>query len=184
MANEGLTLRWYQPRRSLLHSVHQKTSPLFLAAEETQSADSMTAEYRSCSARRMPRRDHSAFLLSLEHTLCAQAENLFFFKNTPATIVAYFHGTSTACDIEIEDELLPPGETGMLQESTRKKNLDCVFFTKDKNSAQIYAGRAVSTFGGDPVVYKFEPSGAITCHNDQPGTTVFSASAARVLAEV
>jgi hypothetical protein len=113
--------------------------------------------------------------------LCVQAESSFSFKNYTTT-VAYFHGTSTACDIE--DELLPPGKTGILQESTRKKNLDRVFFTKDKNSAQIYAGRATSTFGGDPVVYKVEPSGEITCHNDQPGTTVFSASAARVLAEV
>jgi len=96
--------------------------------------------------------------------------------------VAYFHGTSTACNIE--DELLPPSKTGKLQESNRKKNLDRVFFTKDKGSAQIYAGRATSIFGGDPVVYKVEPSGEITCHNDQPGTTVFSALAARVLAEV
>ena len=50
----------------LLHSVQLKIPPLFSAAEETQSADSMTAEHRSCSACRMPRRGHTAFLLSLE----------------------------------------------------------------------------------------------------------------------
>ena len=56
-------------------------------------------------------------------------------------ILMYYHGTST--ELLIEHKLLPPDITGKIQEVGRKKNTNKVFFTKDKNSAKIYAGRSV-----------------------------------------
>lgn len=91
----------------------------------------------------------------------------------------YYHGTSTA--LGIEGELLPPSRTERLSEVGRKKNLDKVFFTRDKGSAEIYAKKAVKQFGGEPVIYIIEPVGNITVLQDTPGTTVFMADSANVV---
>ena len=64
----------------------------------------------------------------------------------------YYHGSSTAANIK--HMLLPPVQSGVISETTRKKNLDRVFFTKDKKLASIYAGRACRAYGGKPVVYR------------------------------
>lgn len=90
----------------------------------------------------------------------------------------YYHGTSTAVGINFR--LLPPAMTGVLEEVGRKKALDRVFFTADRRSADIYAGRAVARFGGQPVVYRVIPAGAVECHNGTPGTSVLSAPGAFV----
>jgi len=63
-----------------------------------------------------------------------------------------YHGTSTAIVAADEFRLLPPAQTGKLQEAGRKKRLDCVFATPDEGLARIYAGRAARRFGGHPVV--------------------------------
>jgi len=93
--------------------------------------------------------------------------------------MTFYHGTSSA--LEVGDVLLPPNETGQIQELGRKKNLDRVFFTTDKGSARIYAGRAVNRFGGTPVVLEVMPLGPVVCLSDRPGTSVYHASAARVV---
>lgn len=92
--------------------------------------------------------------------------------------MVYYHGTSSAVGIDFR--LLPPAETGVIEEVGRKKNLDRVFFTADRRSADVYAGRAVQRFGGRPVVYRVIPQGEVVCMNDTPGTSVFSALGAFV----
>lgn len=85
----------------------------------------------------------------------------------------FYHGSSTACGIE--HKLLPPEDSGFLQEEGRKKNLDKVFFTTDLGSARIYAGRAVNRFGGSPIIYRVIPMGEVTCLNDTVGSSVYYA---------
>lgn len=84
----------------------------------------------------------------------------------------FYHGTSTNCGIDFK--LMPPDETGKIQEIGRKKNLNKVFFTKDLSSAKIYAGRSVSVFGGKQVIYRVIPMGEIEVLNDNKGTSVYS----------
>ena len=84
----------------------------------------------------------------------------------------FYHGT--AIEMEEGDELLPPEKTGVISESGRKKNRDKVFFTKDKGSAKIYAGRAKKSLDKDQgFIYEVDPVGEVVCLNDNPGTTVF-----------
>ena len=83
----------------------------------------------------------------------------------------YYHGSSTACGIDYM--LIPPEDSGFLQEEGRKKNLDKVFFTTDLGSARIYAGRAVNRFGGSPVIYRVIPMGQVTCLTDVVGSSVY-----------
>ena len=83
----------------------------------------------------------------------------------------YYHGSSTACGIDYM--LLPPEDSGFLQEEGRKKNLDKVFFTTDLGSARIYAGRAVNRFGGSPVIYRVIPMGRVTCLTNVVGSSVY-----------
>lgn len=90
----------------------------------------------------------------------------------------FYHGTSSAVGITFR--LLPPAETGVMQEVGRKKALDRVFFTADRRSADVYAGRAVQRFGGRPVVYRVIPMGEVEVINTSPGTTVFSTTGAFV----
>jgi hypothetical protein len=67
--------------------------------------------------------------------------------------MAYYHGTSVSGLTEI----LPPVETNMLREDFRKKFLDCVFITPLKKSAEAYARKCATKFGGNPIVYEVEP---------------------------
>ena len=91
----------------------------------------------------------------------------------PIPIGPFYHGTSS--NVDIGDRLLPPHMTGTLSEVGRKKNLDLVFFTADKSSARVYAGRSVRKFGGDPVIYKVHPVGDIRVLNTDKGTSVYAA---------
>jgi hypothetical protein len=67
--------------------------------------------------------------------------------------MTYYHGTSIAGLTEI----LPPVDTAVLREDFRKKFLDCVFVTPLKKSAEAYARKCASKYGGTPVVYEVEP---------------------------
>lgn len=91
----------------------------------------------------------------------------------------FFHGTTT--ELGIKTAILPPLKTGRLSEYNRKKNLDKVFFTKDKNSALIYARKAVKQFGGNPVVYTIYPIGNITPIQTAQGTSVYMSDEAIVI---
>lgn len=97
-------------------------------------------------------------------------------------MTSFFHGSST--DLTPGDLVLPPSKTNKVSEKGRKKNLDVVFFTQDPRSALIYAGRAVQSLGGNPVVYEVEPVGDIKVLNSDRGTSVFYASYAKVLRRV
>lgn len=85
----------------------------------------------------------------------------------------FYHGTSTGAMKEGTYKLLPPSVTGTISEQGRKKNLDKVFFTKDKGLAQIYAGRAKNVFGGEPVVYRVIPMDKIETIDDRKGASVY-----------
>lgn len=91
----------------------------------------------------------------------------------------FFHGTTP--ELGIKEKILPPGQTGRLSESGRKKNLDKVFFTVDKSSALIYARKAVKRFGGNPVILTVEPVGDITPIHMKAGTSVLMADSAVVI---
>lgn len=94
----------------------------------------------------------------------------------------FYHGTSSA--LGITTTLLPPENSARLAELGRKRNLDKVFFTRDKRSANIYARKAVKRFGGKPVVLQIVPKGCIVVLQAAPGTTVFMADSAEVLQAV
>lgn len=67
--------------------------------------------------------------------------------------MTYYHGTSVSGLTEI----LPPVETHVLREDFRKKFLDCVFITPLKKSAEAYARKCATKFGGNPIVYEVKP---------------------------
>lgn len=91
----------------------------------------------------------------------------------------YYHGSSDAVLDPHGFRLLPPKETGNVQEKGRKKNLDRVFFTTDPESAEIYAGRAVQRFGGKPIVVRAIPAdNDVKALNTDPGTSVYHGSGA------
>ncbi len=78
--------------------------------------------------------------------------------------MTFYHGTST---IKKEDYLLlPPSETGIIQEVGRKKNLNKVFFTPDLGTANIYAGRSMNVNGGSKAIFRVIPMGEVTRIND------------------
>ncbi|MFZ1075281.1 MAG: hypothetical protein WAN50_02810 [Minisyncoccia bacterium] len=91
-----------------------------------------------------------------------------------------YHGTSSP---NLSREVLPPDVTQIISERGRKKNLDKVFFTKEPKSAEIYAKRAASSYGGNPRVLRVVPMGTVTTVNEKQGTTVFHAPQAIVLSE-
>jgi len=95
---------------------------------------------------------------------------------------AYYHGTTV--DLQPGELLLPPSETGKISEKGRKKHLDKVFFTKDLNSAKIYAGRSGYSLGDIPVVYEVEPIGEIQPIQMKPGTTVLMAPRAKIIKKI
>jgi hypothetical protein len=78
--------------------------------------------------------------------------------------MVFFHGSSVIR--EEEHMLLPPNVTGVIQEKTRKKNLDKVFFTPDIGTARIYAGRSANVNGGVKRVFRVIPMGTIIKIND------------------
>jgi hypothetical protein len=96
--------------------------------------------------------------------------------------LVFYHGTSQK--FNPGDYILPPSETGEISEKGRKKNLDKVFFTLDKGSAKIYAGRATHSIGGEPHIYRIKPEGEITWINKTKGSTVLMSDKAKVIDEV
>lgn len=68
----------------------------------------------------------------------------------------YYHGTSSALKIT-NNEILPPDETGVIREDIRDYNKDVVYITTSHDLAYKYAIKAVSKFGGHPVVYEVKP---------------------------
>ena len=91
-----------------------------------------------------------------------------------------YHGTSSP---DLSREVLSPDATQVISEKGRKKNLNKVFFTKEYKSAEIYAKRAASSYGGNPRVLKVVPMGEVTAINENRGTTVFHAPQAVVLSK-
>lgn len=67
--------------------------------------------------------------------------------------MTYYHGTS----VSGLKEILPPLETNILREDFRTTFLDCVFVTPLRKSAEAYARKCATKFGGDPVVYEVNP---------------------------
>ena len=67
--------------------------------------------------------------------------------------MTFYHGTSIA-GLSV---ILPPSESGVQREDFRTKFLDCVFVTPLKKSAEAYARKCASKFGGTPVVYEVRP---------------------------
>ncbi len=86
----------------------------------------------------------------------------------------YYHGSCSAAGIE--SMLLPPECSGVLSEQGRKKNLDRVFFTADKGLAEIYAGRAARSVGGEPVLYRVVAPVDTVCMRDDKGASVYHAA--------
>lgn len=79
-------------------------------------------------------------------------------SNEDYSALTFYHGTSDALDISC---ILPAAETGFLREDWRKKLTDKVFLTDSLYSAQKYAKKACSKFGGNPVVYVVRPIGGL-----------------------
>lgn len=71
----------------------------------------------------------------------------------------YYHGTSSA--LKIRKLILPPSETGILREEWRKKYIDKVFFTTSPLSAAKFAKKAVVKYGGEPIIFRVLPRGAV-----------------------
>lgn len=71
--------------------------------------------------------------------------------------MTYYHGTS----IVGLQQILPPAETGYLREGFRQGYRDCVFITPLRKSAEMYAKKCATKFGGTPIVYEVEPSNPI-----------------------
>ncbi|AKA61976.1 hypothetical protein Pm5461_111 [Proteus phage vB_PmiM_Pm5461] len=85
----------------------------------------------------------------------------------------FYHGSSSVCGIK--HMLLPPETTETISEKGRKKNLDRIFFTEDLGLAKIYAGRAVRSLGGEPVLYRVVSPVDLVCMNDTKGASVYHA---------
>lgn len=85
----------------------------------------------------------------------------------------YYHGSSSSANIS--HKLLPPVESGIISEKGRKKNLQKIFFTKDKGLAKIYSGRACRSYGGEPKLYRVVNPINVECLDDRAGASVFFA---------
>lgn len=88
-------------------------------------------------------------------------------------LINFYHGSSTSGNIT--NVLLPPNTTGVISEASRKKNLNKIFFTKDKKLAEIYAGRAARSYGGKPILFRVITPINTQCLSDTPGASVFYA---------
>lgn len=89
----------------------------------------------------------------------------------------FFHGTSNKSNISIGSKLLPPIETGILRETFRKDrvNDNKVYLTTSLISAITYAKKAISIFGGDPIILICKPDEeTIHCRIDNEFITDFA----------
>jgi len=100
-------------------------------------------------------------------------------------VMLAYHGTSSAAVASDCRAILPPNDTGVIQEAGRKRRLDRVFATPDKGLARVYAGRAVQRFGGRPVVGEvaLPESDTYVDSGSRPGATIFVAPGAWVVRE-
>lgn len=88
--------------------------------------------------------------------------------------VFFYHGS---CTLGLKgDMLLPPSATEVISEKGRKKNLDRVFFTKDRGLAKVYARRAARSIGGEPTLYRVVAPVDTQLMSAVPGATVYHAS--------
>lgn len=71
--------------------------------------------------------------------------------------MTFYHGTTTT--FGRLSRILPPDETGIEREIRTKKITNMVYITPSALSAANYAKKAVSRFGGDPIIYKVTPGG-------------------------
>lgn len=69
----------------------------------------------------------------------------------------FYHGTSSTL-IFADGCIRSSLDTGILREHFRIKNLDIVFLTISKVSAEFYSKLAVEKYGGKPVVYEAIPN--------------------------
>lgn len=83
----------------------------------------------------------------------------------------FYHGTSSNCNIS--NMLIPPVDSKFLSEEGRNKNLDKVFFTKDKGLAKVYAGRTCNRVGGSKKLYRVIPMGDVVVLSDKLGASVY-----------
>lgn len=95
-------------------------------------------------------------------------------SNCRPDYVEFYHGS---CSLGLKgDMLLPPEMTNTISEKGRKKNLDRVFFTKDKGLAKVYARRAVNSIGGVPKLYRVVAPVDTVFMSETPGATVYHAA--------
>ena len=73
-------------------------------------------------------------------------------------LLKMYHGTSDVFKIK---KILPPIETGELREEWRKKIRDKVFITPSIMSAEKFAKKAATKYGGNGVVYEVRPHGQV-----------------------
>ena len=90
------------------------------------------------------------------------------------TAPSFYHGTSDIFPISF---IYPAIETGNLREEWRKSFIDKVFMTNSIFSAERYAKKAATKFGGNPIVYIVHPIGDVW----QVNATEFVANAAEIL---
>ena len=86
----------------------------------------------------------------------------------------FYHGS---CTLGLKgDMLLPPEMTDTISEKGRKKNLDRVFFTKDRGLAKVYARRAARSIGGEPTLFRVIAPVDTVFMSETPGATVYHAA--------
>ena len=78
-----------------------------------------------------------------------------------------YHGTTDK--LPIKNFILPASQTRVLREDFRNYNTGVVFLTSSLPSAEKYAKKAASKFGGNPVVYDCIPVGTLS-NNDNHET--------------
>lgn len=87
--------------------------------------------------------------------------------------VVFYHGS---CTLGLKGNmLLPPESTDVISEKGRKKNLNRVFFTRDRGLAKVYARRAARSIGGEPTLFRVISPVDTQLMSAVPGATVYHA---------
>lgn len=71
--------------------------------------------------------------------------------------ITFYHGTTDK--FPIKNVILPAVITGVKREEWRTKYIDKVFFSSSLGSALMYAKKACTKYGGNPIVYVVRPKG-------------------------
>lgn len=94
--------------------------------------------------------------------------------NCREEFVEFWHGS---CTLGLTGNILmPPDSTNVISEKGRKKNLDRVFFTRDKGLAKVYARRAARSIGGEPTLFRVISPVDVKFMSETPGATVYHAA--------